>query len=369
MAETAGNNISLYMGPHTLGAPDDLGAAVVSFIDGAEKRLDVAVQELEARAIAQALIDARVRGVKVRVVLEGDYLIAGRRRNDPFSPGGGHEPNREMLSAMWRARIDVRTDYNPNIFHQKFIVRDVNGGKTALLTGSTNFTPTGIAENLNHLVVIKGKAVAKIYGAEFAEIWDGTFGTSRLRHDPKPSQPRVSGLRVKPLFAPDHGPEMEIMKQMLKAKHRVDFAIFTFSRSSGIDDTMVALQPRIHVRGIIDSSMGDRDWAGTAPVVQAGGELYLARRRHGLNKLHHKLMVIDEQLIIAGSFNYTGPANLLNDENIIILGDLDETRQASIDKQKRLGAFALAEIDRMIGRYGDRVRYARPAAAARAVPH
>ena len=49
----------------------------------------------------------------------------------------------------------------------------------------------------------------------------------------------VSSVSVRVLFAPDHNPEMEIMKQMLKARERIDFAIFTFPKSSGIDDTMI----------------------------------------------------------------------------------------------------------------------------------
>ena len=44
-----------------------------------------------------------------------------------------------MLSALLRAGIDVRTDYNPNIFHQKFIVRVRPGGDMALLTGGEAF--------------------------------------------------------------------------------------------------------------------------------------------------------------------------------------------------------------------------------------
>jgi len=48
---------------------------------------------------------------------------------------------------------------------------------------------------------------------------------------------------VKVLFAPDHTPELEFMKQMLKVKENGEiwFAIFTFAGSSGIDDTMLAL--------------------------------------------------------------------------------------------------------------------------------
>ena len=58
-------------------------------------------------------------------------------------------------------------------------------------------------------------------------------------------------------------------------------------------------------------------------------------------------MVIDEQLIIGGSFNYTGPANRLNDENIFIIGDLGTEGKRKISKQKKLARYALTEIDRI----------------------
>ncbi|MEK0338430.1 MAG: hypothetical protein QQN41_13450, partial [Nitrosopumilus sp.] len=66
--------------------------------------------------------------------------------------------------------------------------------------------------------------------------------------------------------------------------------------------------------------------------------------------------VIDEQLIIAGSFNYTGPANTTNDENILVIGDLDSTDQNSIQKQKQLAKYALDEIDRIISDFGEIVQ-------------
>jgi len=62
-------------------------------------------------------------------------------------------------------------------------------------------------------------------------------------------------------------------------------------------------------------------------------------------------MVIDEQVVIAGSFNYTGPANRLNDENIIILGDLESKGQAK-QEQKKLAKYALKEIDGIWNTYG-----------------
>jgi len=40
--------------------------------------------------------------------------------------------------------------------------------------------------------------------------------------------------------------------------------------------------------------------------------------------------------------------NLTNDENIVVLGDLDETDPAKRDTQARLANYARAEIDRII---------------------
>ncbi|MGF1594374.1 MAG: phosphatidylserine/phosphatidylglycerophosphate/cardiolipin synthase family protein [Kiloniellaceae bacterium] len=355
------NRLELHMGPSSLGAPDELEKVIVDFIDDARTSLDVAVQEIESRPIAEALVRARQRGLRMRLVLEQDYLRESKPPADPFALGGAVEENRNLFAALLRASIDARADYNPHIFHQKFIIRDSGGPRRALLTGSTNFTPTGTGshgsrKNLNHVVIVHDQWVCREYDAEFDEIWQGTFGKVRSRHEPSPRNNRVAGICVRALFAPDHAPEMEIMKQIVKAKERVDFAIFTFSRSSGIDDALVAMaKSGVKVRGIFDAGQGNRDWAATRLVADSGGEAWLASRRNGLGKLHHKLMVIDGAVVIAGSFNYTDPANRLNDENILVIGDLEDTSPAAQAAQRGLAAYALAEIDRMIAVHGVRV--------------
>lgn len=356
------DSLKLYMGPRELGAPDDLEQAIVAFIDGADEprnRLLIAVQELESEPITRAILAAKARRVTVRVVLEGDYLRATKGHADPFLEQGSHEPNRRMLSALLRAGIEVRTDYNPKIFHQKFIVRARSGGDLALLTGSTNFTPTGCHANLNHIAVFENRTIAKEYQTEFDELWDGTFGSNRLRHDPAPREGTVSKVSYKLLFAPDHAPEMEIMKQMLKARDRIDFAIFTFAGSSGIDDTMIALQRGgMTIRGVMDRAQGAQKWAATKAIQAAGVEVRGARKGHlfdghRLNKLHHKLMVIDGRTVIGGSFNYTAPANRFNDENIFVLGDPESDDPVTVEREHQVGAFALAEIDRIFETFGE----------------
>ncbi|MES9942390.1 MAG: phospholipase D-like domain-containing protein [Candidatus Thiodiazotropha sp. 6PLUC2] len=337
--------VAFFAGPQAQGAPDDLEKVVVDFINQAQKRLEIAVQELESEPIAKAIIAARQRKVLVKLVIEQSYLKRTPPKADPWNPGGKNELNREIHDAILRSNIDVKVDYNSNIFHQKFIVRD----RKAVLTGSTNFTPTGTHKNLNHIVIVENPKVAKVYAREFKEIQEGRFGRRNEGHDPHPKELVVSDIPIKILFAPDHNPEMEIMKQMMKARQRIDFAIFTFAKSSGIDDTMLRLlEIGMPIKGVFDSKQGAQDWSPVKTLAKQGAKLFAAGNKDKLGKVHHKLMVLDNQVVIAGSFNYTGSANLLNDENIIILGSFDASTIKQQKAQRKIARYACDEIERMI---------------------
>jgi phosphatidylserine/phosphatidylglycerophosphate/cardiolipin synthase-like enzyme len=358
--------IELFMGPAVLGAPDDLDVAVREFVGDAKHTLLVAVQEIDSEPIAESLLEASRRGVTVRVILEGDYLLEEKARPQPWDlapPATSHEGNRRILNALLRARIDVISDLNPRIFHQKFVVRDPGRTTAAVLTGSTNFTLTDTGKatggtNLNHLVALHGASAVDQYQAEFERLRSGTFGDLHERVEPRPREFILGGMRVKPLFAPRHGPEMEVMKQMLKARESIDFAMFTFSNSSGIDDTMLRLAqavPKVRMRGVLDRGQGLRDWAPTRALEAAGVELFVNALGNGVRKIHHKLMVIDSKLVIAGSFNYTEPATIFNDENIVVLGDLESTSTTATTNQEKVAGYALAEIERIIAELAEPV--------------
>lgn len=353
--------LELYLGPKVLDAPDDLDAVIRDFIDGADDELYIAVQELDSRSIADSILAAKARGVRVRMILEGDYLVEEEPQADPWALTGEFEENRIIHDAVLRAGIDVVTDLNPDIFHQKFAVRDPGKSSAALLTGSANFTKTdtgtnlittGIdaGNNLNHVVILHGQSASGQYLDEFERLRSGTFGPLHERQEAAPREFTLGGMRVKPLFAPRHGPEMEIMKQMLKARESVDFAMYTFAQSSGIDDTMMRLvSDDFAIRGVLDRTQGAQVWAATQPLKAAGVELFENRSAStGVRKVHHKLMVLDHRVTIVGSFNYTGPATTLNDENIIVLGDLEEDSSTAETAQREIASAALAEIDRII---------------------
>lgn len=382
MATFADGLIEAYLGPAQTGAPDDLEQVIIDFIAGAQNTLKIAVQELDSEAIAQAILDARWRGVRVQMFLEQDYLIVARESfKDMVADAqddeqhrverqwferdeNRHAINRKILGALLRSGVDVKADFNPNIFHQKFIIRDYTTRDIypppAVLTGSTNFTITGTHRNLNHIVIFHDQSIARRYNSEFRQIRAGQFGRNEGGLTSKPRSYNIAGkVPVRILFAPDHAPELEVIKQMLKARDRMDFAIFTFSGSSGIDDAMVMLnRANIKIRGVLDRKQANQKWSARHWLQKEGIEFYFpdgrtAAFRGKLGKLHHKLMVIDEDIVIGGSMNYTGPANDFNDENIFVIGspyDLDDDEGGPVDHEEcaRIARFFRTEIDRII---------------------
>jgi phosphatidylserine/phosphatidylglycerophosphate/cardiolipin synthase-like enzyme len=72
--------------------------------------------------------------------------------------------------------------------------------------------------------------------------------------------------------------------------------------------------------------------------------------------VHHNTAVIDARTVVAGSFNYTRPANNFNDENIFVLGSAyDEIKEPGrtalkVNKEccKALATYVQEEIERML---------------------
>jgi phosphatidylserine/phosphatidylglycerophosphate/cardiolipin synthase-like enzyme len=385
VATFADGKIEAYAGPKELKAPDDLERVIVDFIAGATSSLDIAVQELDSRPIAEAILAARQRGVDVKIVLEQDYLREeglpkrkpSRRKGETpeealhrwqWTPSGGLRENRLILSALLQSGVDVKADFNKDIFHQKFVLRDYRPDRrrgikrsAALLSGSANFTTTDCHTNLNHVFVFHDARICGEYRREFDEIARGEFG--RRQHGKVPRAYNLGGIPVKVLFAPDHTPELEVIKQVLKAERKVRFAIFTFAGSSGIDDAllMVARAGR-RVIGALDPGQAAQKWAaphgkpGAAPswLNRDNIDLYTPKRKKPFRKLHHKLMVVDRHTVVAGSFNYTAPANEYNDENLFVLGSpyegLSSREGGPVNKDacRKLAEYMGREIDRIV---------------------
>ena len=175
-------------------------------------------------------------------------------------------------------------------------------------------------------------------------------------HDPAPPDVTVSKVPIRVVFAPDHNPEMEIMKQMQKAKKRTDFAIFTFSQSSGIDDTMIAMVASGRkIRGALDGQAPNQVWAATRPVRNAGAELYLVRKK---GKLPGDIIGHEYELEYGTDTIEIQSDAVEKGQRVVILDDLlatGGTMAASIELIKKagievVGAACIIELTFLDGR-------------------
>lgn len=134
---------------------DDCSGALIRLFDRANESIDVAVYSFTHADIADALVRAKERGVRVRVILESEQLTS-------YSQYG----------KLKEAGIDVKIDKNEYLMHNKFAVIDVS----IVATGSFNYTVAADKRNDENLVIIVDRSAAEKYEGEFEEMWGGVYG-------------------------------------------------------------------------------------------------------------------------------------------------------------------------------------------------
>ena len=117
--------------------------AIVKNLDQAERYVLVQAYSFTSKPIAEALVGAHKRGVKVKVLLD-----KSQRR------GKGSK-----LGMLVDAGIPVSIDTKHSIAHNKVMIID---GVT-VMTGSFNFTSAAEDKNAENLLVVHDKALAKQY--------------------------------------------------------------------------------------------------------------------------------------------------------------------------------------------------------------
>ncbi len=127
--------------------PDDCALVAVAEIAKAQQTLDVQEFQLTERRIAQALADAKARGVAVRLLL------------DKKAP---NERNGETAT-LTAAGIPAWVDFHPNIAHNKIIIVD----DEAVIGGSFNLTTNADRHNAENMTVLRDAGWTQAYRANF----------------------------------------------------------------------------------------------------------------------------------------------------------------------------------------------------------
>jgi phosphatidylserine/phosphatidylglycerophosphate/cardiolipin synthase-like enzyme len=269
---------------------------LVALINRAETSIDAAMFEFNLPAVADALVAARSRGVRVRVVYDDEHT-----EEDP------------QIQHLIDAGIPATPDERGAFMHNKFYVFD---GRT-VWTGSTNITVNDVYRNNNNVIVIQSERLAENYTAEFEEMFAGQFGPTSPAQTPNPIV-MLGGVRIESYFAPEDAVMPAIIEVVQGAQQSISFMAFSFTDYDLAKAMLDRREAGVQVAGIFEQRGANTEYSECNTLLDAGAEVRLDGNPR---TFHHKVIIVDDSIVVIGSFNYSTNAAESNDENLIIVHD------------------------------------------------
>jgi phosphatidylserine/phosphatidylglycerophosphate/cardiolipin synthase-like enzyme len=277
---------------------------LIEKINGAQKSIHIVSFEFGLTPVAQALIAAKQRGVDVRWVTDDENGLQA-----------DEDPDRGQFAMLQNAGIEVRADTRTALMHDKFWIFD---GETAW-TGSTNITVSGVFQQNNNVIVIHSPEVAAIYEREFQEMWDGQFGPKSPSTADQQSV-TLNGTPIQIYFSPEDKVLDHIIPMVSAAQSNIRFMAFSFTDYPLAKAMIDRAATGVDVAGIYEKVGSETEgselktfFCARVPVRQDGNPRFL----------HDKIIILDNHIVISGSFNFSSNATENNDENVMIIDNPD----------------------------------------------
>jgi phosphatidylserine/phosphatidylglycerophosphate/cardiolipin synthase-like enzyme len=273
--------------------------AFIRLLDSAVQTIDGAFFEIGSKKVAQAFIRAKSRNVTVRLVTDDANKKA------------------EGLRMVLKAGIPVVYDNKRGLMHDKFAVID----KRYVWTGSYNITDNCAYRNNNNAIRIDSSDLSLIYEAEFEEMFVDKVFENRKEKRPFPGQKnpyyvRIGDTHINAYFSPDNDVEDIIVKRLMKARKSIRFLAFSFT-SDPIGEAMISRHKNgVVVEGVFEKRGSDSPESEFNKFLVEGIPVKTDRNRHNM---HHKVIIIDDEIVITGSYNFSRNASRRNDENLLII--------------------------------------------------
>jgi len=278
------------------GGPD---SKLAEAIRNSRVSVDAAIYHLNLWSIRDALIAAHDAGVVVRVVVESDNM------------------DEVEIQEVSRSGIQVLGDRRENFMHNKFVVID----RGEVWTGSMNFTVTGAYHNNNNLIRIRSKRLADNYTTEFEEMFtQDMFGDNGVPNTTHPSLV-VDGTRIETFFSPDDPTAPAIVKYIQEAEKSISFLAYSFTSDIIAEAMLERASAGVTVTGVFEEGQYYAN-IGTEydRLVEAGLDIRIDGNDRNM---HHKVIIIDREIVILGSYNFSRNAEERNDENTLIIHNSD----------------------------------------------
>jgi phosphatidylserine/phosphatidylglycerophosphate/cardiolipin synthase-like enzyme len=308
---TTEGDIGNYFTAYFTSPPSDTGTTgiegnLIALIDSAQTSVHGALYEMDLPGLVEALISAKGRGIDVKLVYDNGEMADSDRV--------------AILGELDAAGIPLVPDERSAIMHNKFFVID----NQIVWTGSFNFTESASHKNNENAVVFYVPEVAQNYEREFMEMYAGEFGITSPSDTPFPVI-MLDGITIDNYFAPEDDVMDKIIAMVGAAQYNIDFLSFSFTDVNlAYTISELVLNDDVIVRGVFDSGqvtgsvcsyLQERD-----KNIEGNGDITVKLDGNS-GKMHEKVIIIDNRIVIFGSFNFSKNADTSNDENLLIIAD------------------------------------------------
>lgn len=302
-APTGSNNAATFV--------NGIDAPLAAAINNTQRTLDIAAFEFNDVVLTQAILDAKRRGVTVRIVTDNEH---------------GVQDDDTTIGQFISAGIPVVDDARSGLMHNKFMILD----SAVVWTGAWNFTVNGTYRNNNNAVALRSRRAVEAYQGEFNEMFEQRQFASK-RSAVNGASFSQDGTPVQILFAPEDAVVSTLSGLLSNARSSIRFMAFSFTLSDYGNIMLARAQQGVTVTGIFETTGSETQFSQLTPLFCAG----LPVRQDGNPSIfHHKVFIIDDTTVVTGSYNFSASATDSNDENIVIITDRD------------LAAQYIAEFDR-----------------------
>jgi len=119
-------------------------------------------------------------------------------------------------------------------------------------------------------------------------------------------------------FSLSDNPQKEIIKNINQAKAFINIAMYIFTDREIALPLIKARERGVKVRVYLDQDQVDYKYSQSRFLVQKGIKIRISTNNY---IMHNKFAIIDNRLLLTGSYNWTFSANNRNDENLLIIDD------------------------------------------------
>jgi len=125
-------------------------------------------------------------------------------------------------------------------------------------------------------------------------------------------------------FSPKDKCDEILINELLNAKQEVNIAIYSLTKLN-IGEAIAKLKKRgVKIRVVVDNQQAGGKYSLDEYLIAQ--QIPLLRDKHS-GLMHNKFAVIDGQVVLTGSYNWTNGATYKNDENLIIIRSLEAAQR------------------------------------------